>query len=495
MGKFEDFLHSTNEFGYIDSVTHPIIKVLGLPNAKIGELVVTETEINGVVVSISERYVEIAILENFHVKPGEKVVRTNERVCVPVTNDLLGKIIDPMGKDLTENKFIFENAEKRNIDVPNTKLMDRDFINRQLVTGLSIIDMMLPLGMGQRQLVLGGRKTGKTFSIINIASSQVRMGTVVIYCLVGKQRSEVKRLKEIFSSENLLSNMVIVTTFADDSAAKIDLTPYASMTIAEYFKDMGRDVLVIFDDLTTHAHYYRELSLILGRYPGRDSYPGDMFFKHARLLERGGCFKSTNNDLKQASITCLGIAETSEKQLSEYIISNLIGITDGHLLFDEESFNQGRRPAIDIYLSVTRVGKQTQNSLLRSINSATYKLMNRYKKASNFKHFGAELSEKAVKMLDRGERLYQFFSQDYKTSVPQSVQILFIVMILGGMLDKVSLDDISIYRDNLVESYRKEAISSKYNAMIAESATINDLNDKVKNSLDELITLCKTSRK
>ncbi len=490
MTRYEEILKTTNEFGYVYEVNYPIIKVIGLPNIKVGELTVTESGIEGVVVSLTEKFVEIAIFENVYVKAEEKVVRTNERICVSVSTNLLGKIIDPLGKDLRENKYLNIDAEKRSIDVFNNKIIDRDFVNRQLITGLSIIDTMVPLGMGQRQLVLGGRKTGKTYSILNIANSQIKRGTVVVYCLIGKQRSEVKKLIDIFAAEKMMDQLVVVATFADESPSKIDLTPYSAMTIAEYFKDLGKDVLLIFDDLTTHAHYYREMSLILGRFPGRDSYPGDIFFKHAKLLERGGCFKS-KNEIGQATITCLGIAETNEKQISEYIISNLIGITDGHLLFDEEAFNQGRRPAIDLYLSVTRVGKQTQRPILRSVNNAAYKLMNRYKKSASFKHFGAELSDRAKKMLERGDRLYSFFSQDYKTNVAESVQILFTVLIIGGIMDNVKFEDMDSYKNNFINNFKKPEISSKYEAFLNESKNVPELIEKLKGSLDELLSLCK----
>ncbi len=462
---FDKYIDQVKEYGVVEQVRHPVVIASGLPGAKINEIIVFEDNSVGQVTSLNIDSVEITTFSDVPMKSGMRATRTNDKLFVSVGNELLGKVIDPLG-NLLFGSLDKQPDTKREIDVAPPRIDKRARITKQLQTGVSVIDSMLPLGKGQRELVVGDRKTGKTSFVFNIARTiaESSPNDIVIYASIGKERSESKRLKEIFQKQLDEGKIVIVASSSDQSPSLIDLTPYSAMTLAEYFRDQSKDVLVVFDDLSTHAKFYREMALLSKRFPGRDSYPGDIFYKHARLLERAGNFKVA--DGKEASITCLPVAETQDSTLTDYITSNLIGITDGHILFDIEAFNKGMRPAVDIFLSVTRVGKQTQTKLTREITGNALKLLKVYNDTLAYQHFGAELSTDVKKLIDKGEKIYKFFEQSTDVSVPPQLQALFLTLLIEGNFNKRRTTDVLSYRATMLENYR------------------NDIN--VKNKIDEL---------
>lgn len=492
MDTFDNLIKKNKEFGNVINIRYPIVKCSGLPSIKIGEFVVFEKGASGYVTQLNRENVEIQLLTKADVNPGEKVVSSRGYIQFGINHSYLGLVLDPIGEVLfggakvssPDDQTIVINVDK----VPD--ISQRAQITEPLNTGLPAIDISIPLGMGQRELIVGSRKTGKTYVAMSIAMTQARQGHIVIFALIGKQKAEIKRVYELLKQNNLLQNVIIVASASDDSPTLIELTPYAAMSIAEYFADKGRDVLVLIDDMTTHAQVHRELSLLSGRFPGRDSYPGDIFYKHAQLLERAGAFKSTVSKKGKSTITCLAIAESVQKRLNDYIISNLIGITDGHLLFDEEAFNEGRRPAIEIYLSVTRVGKQTQSKIARSVNRNLYKLMNKYKDASRFRHFGAELNERAARILDRGEKVYLFFTQDYSQIIPTNAQIVMLVMIINGLLDAVKPQDFKEIKMNFIKNYKNPADQKKIDAIVSSVELYDDLSKKIDENGIYFFKLC-----
>ena len=492
MSIFADLLTKTNEYGETISIRHPIVRCSGLPNARLGQMVYFENGAMGYIGQLNRNNVEIQILSKQIVEPLEKCVRTDNYIEFEINTGCLGLVLDPLGNVLYGGKKITTQKSVKVIVNQETvpDITKRSKIINQLTTGLAIIDILLPLGMGQRELVVGSRKTGKTYAAMSIAMNQAKIGNVVIFALVGKQKAEIKRIYELLKETDLLKNVIVVATSSDDSPALIELTPYVAMSTAEYFMSQGRDVLVLLDDLTTHAQVHREMSLLAGRFPGRDSYPGDIFYKHAQLLERAGAFKCQNAPSGTATISCLAIAESIQKRLSDYIISNLIGITDGHLLFDEESFNQGRRPAIEIYLSVTRVGKQTQSKIARSLNRNLYKLMNKYKEANRFRHFGAELNERAARILDRGEKVYTFFTQEYNQSIPYNAQIIILAMIINGLLDAVKMDDFVKIRGVFIQNYLKLENKKKIDEIVDSVTLYDELSKKIDENGIYFFNLC-----
>ncbi|MGI5826510.1 MAG: hypothetical protein ACOX50_03800 [Patescibacteria group bacterium] len=331
--------------------------------------------------------------------------------------------------------------------------------------------MLLPLGKGQRELVIGDRKTGKTSFFLSTAKNQVKEGSVVIYGAIGKKKSDIKRLQEFMAKEKLDKKMVIVASDADEAPSMIYLTPYTAMTIAEYFRDQGQDSLVILDDLSTHGRVYREIALLGRSFPGRDSYPRDIFYVHSKLLERAGNFKK--GDKGQVSITCLPIAETVEGDLSGFIPTNLMGMTDGHIYFDSSIYAKGRRPAINIALSVTRVGRQTQSRLKRAINQTLTAFLADWERLQEYSHFGAELSEDIKNSVARGERLYDLLDQHYNLSVPEEVQLVLFALVWSDLVK----DNVALVKDELLAEYKD--IPEKFKKVIAVE-TLEELINNVK---------------
>ncbi|MEK7526184.1 MAG: F0F1 ATP synthase subunit alpha [Patescibacteria group bacterium] len=405
MKDYKTYLDTIGEIGVVEEIIHAIIHVKGLPGTQTHEIIVFEDGQVGYALSLAENFVEVLLLSQDGIKVGSAATRTNEFLEVEVGDFLLGKNIDPLGAS-NDGPVNPTNAasEKRRIDISPPGILEREVINEALETGITLVDLTIPLGKGQRELVIGDRKTGKTAFLESLVVHQARRGTVCIYATMGRRAQEVKRFEQYLRNKKVIDNVVIVSTTSPEAAGLIFITPYTAMTIAEYFRDKGKDVLVIFDDLTSHAKYYREISLLARRFPGRSSYPGDIFYIHARLLERGGKFK-------KGSITCLPIAESVLGDLSGYIQTNLMAMTDGHIFFDSDFYNQGRRPAINPFLSVTRVGRQAQTDLVRDLSREISSFMVYYRKMQEFIHFGAELNEQVRQTLAMGDRLVAFFDQ------------------------------------------------------------------------------------
>lgn len=458
----------------------------GLPGVSLHELLIFPSGAYGQVLSLDEDEVEVILFSREGVKAGDKVARTGETLQMPVGVSMLGKVIDPLSRVIIGGAF--DASEFRSYDSAPRKLGDRRKITRQLETGVGIIDSMLPLGKGQRELIVGDRKTGKTSVILNIVKRQAVLGSVVVYSCVGKEKSEIKRLYDFLKDEGVLSQSIIVASFSDDLPSLIDLTPYAAVTVSEYFLEKGKDVLMVLDDLTTHAKHYREISLLSNRFPGRDSYPGDVFYRHARILERAGNFFINE---KEVSLTCLPVAESLDSRLSDYIVSNLISITDGHFLFDVESFNKGRRPALNVFLSVTRVGKQTQNNIARSLNRKLFRLITSHLNVESYTHFGTELSPEFQRILDRGNKIYKFFEQPSSLDIPLEVQTTFLSMIWMGIMDNVPVIKITEYRDNFCNKFKSDkSVQEKFDNLM-KYETYDQYLESIKKDAIYFRSLCK----
>src|SRR3989344_1518394 len=490
--KKEDFntiLNEIGEYGVVDQVFHPIVRASGLPGARVNEIVLFETGDLGQVVVLNRDLIEIVNFSKHPIKSDTKVVRTNTQLSIPVGLEYLGSLIDPLGNLLFEGKDFKKSNETKHIDQKPPKIYERIRINEQLETGITVLDILLPIGKGQRELIVGDRKTGKTSVFLTLIKNQAKKGLIIIYAAIGMRGVEIKKLKEYFEREGVMKNIVIVATSSQDSPSLIDLTPYSAMTMAEYYKDMGKDVITIFDDLTTHARFYREISLIAKRFPGRDSYPGDIFHRHAKLLERAGNFKHPEKG--NVSITCLPVAETNQRNLTDYIVSNLIGITDGHILFDIESFNKGVRPAVNIFLSVTRVGKQTQDKLSRDINKELMIFLIKYERAQRFSHCGAELSREIKDTLVRGKQIYNFFEQGYDTGIPLTVQKIAISMIWSGLFLEEETPQIGKKRNILLNKYNEQAETREFINQLINVENFKELNENVEKYKQRLTILSK----
>jgi F-type H+-transporting ATPase subunit alpha len=484
---FSAQLETIGEYGVALEVHPPLVTVSGLNGAQIGEIILFETGEQGSVFILERETVQVQIFSADPVKIGTRATRTNKTITVPVGKELLGTIINPLGVSKSEEQTYTRPTEERKVDVRPRGIAERAKISKPFFTGASVIDMMVPLGCGQKELIIGDRKTGKTSFLLSIIKNQAQYGTIAIYAAISKQKSDIKKLHDFFAKEGLLESTVIVATESNDSPSLIYLTPYSAMTIGEYFLEQGYNVLVLLDDLSTHAKFYREVSLLANRFPGRDSYPGDIFYTHARLLERAGNFKYKEGE---RSLTVLPIAEIVEGDFTGYIATNLMGMTDGHIYFDSNVYYRGVRPAVNISLSVTRVGRQAQSDLTRSINRELTAFLSLYDKMQNLSHFGAELTDTVKQVLATGEMVYAFFEQHYTTVVPLDLNLLLFSMLWLKMFNGTTNEDISKYRNSLLKSYSNPANKQLVDTIIQGVHSFNELLGKVSQYRDQLLSLC-----
>jgi F-type H+/Na+-transporting ATPase subunit alpha len=490
MRDFKYYLDSTSEIGFIEEASGAIIHISGLPKVKIGEIVIFETGKIGIAISFTSKAVEALIFSKEPISHGAKVVRTNEFLKIPVGTELFGRVIDPLGNSLTAMDAYRKPIETREIDVLPTSILSRKTITRQFETGIPVVDLVMPLGFGQRELIIGDRKTGKTNFLMQTILTQAKQKHICIYAAIGKKRLDIKDAEDFLRRNEIFGQVIIVATGSDDPIGLSYLVPFSAMTISEYFRDEGYDVLLVLDDLTTHAKFYREISLIGKKFPGRNSYPGDIFYIHAKLLERAGNFQTPKGE---KAITCLPVVETIQGDLSGYIQTNIMSMTDGHLYFDSDLFAKGRRPAINPFLSVTRVGRQTQSALKRDINREILSFLTISEKMQNFSHFGAELTESSKVTLAVGEKVIQFLDQGPSTNMPINLQILLFSMLWENILRNKNIDPIGIDIDKMIETYKtKPNVNKAIDEVIAEAKTFNNMLKIMQERGEELLSSLKS---
>ena len=483
--QFNQFLKKSGVYGVVNFVSHPIVFIEGLPKTTVHELIYFETGQKGEVFSINHGQVEARLFSHDPVRVGTRVTRSNEIISVPVGRSLLGHTINPLGEPLDSSVVYDKPEESRKLYAGEPiGISGREKISQQLTTGISLLDLLIPIGKGQRELIVGDRKTGKTSLVLSTIKSQVEQGVVAIYAAIAKKKSDIKKIQEFFINENIMSNIIIVATTSFDSPTLIYQTPYAAMTIAEYFRDEGVDTLIILDDLSTHAKFYREISLLARRFPGRESYPGDIFYAHSHLLERAGNFIIPNN--KEVSITCLPIVEIVEGDLAGYISTNSMGITDGHIYMDSNIYYQGRRPAVNIPLSVTRVGRQTLNKLSRELNKLLVSFVNQYERLLNLSHFGQELTPEVKQSLQVGDIMFKYFNQSYQQIIPHSIQLIIVAMILKGFVD--SKDNLDKFTNGiLLRNFEPDV--HNWLDQIASAPNLNEFYEVITTNKNALLSL------
>ncbi len=445
LSEFKSLLDVSGEIGYVEEIHHSVVYVSGLPNVHSEEMVTFENNEVGMVLSLEKDYVEVLLITTGEVKIGLKAARMDTRFLLPVGEQFLGRAIDPLGRPIDNQKEI-KTDKKMTIDGEVPGIDVRLNITDPLETGVAIVDIVVPLAKGQRELIIGDRKTGKSQFLLQTMRMQAFKGTICIFCLIGQKKVNIKRLQEYVKTNKIEDNVIIMATSSSDPSGLVNLTPYSAMTMAEYFRDQDKDVLLILDDLTTHARNYREISLIARRFPGRNSYPGDIFYIHSRLLERAGNFK-------KGSITCIPTAESVMGDLSGYIQTNIMAMTDGHIFFDIDLFTKGRRPAVNPFLSVTRVGHQAQTALQKDISRQLSSFLVQYERMTQFLHFGAEVGENVKRILDAGDKLLAIFNQTFNEIIPINVNIL----LIGGLWA-------GFWKEETVQKTEKasEAIVAKY---------------------------------
>jgi len=439
------------EIGKVVKVSGPLIKIEGLPRVKIEEIVKIgkkraiifqfDSEFSQALVNLDVAYA-LALDDPEGIKAGEKVERTGEVLKIPVGEEFLGKVINPLGEDY-DTKILIKGKEFRSIEREAPEIMERERVSQPLETGIKIIDALFPIGRGQRELILGDRKTGKTTIALDTIVNQ--KDVICIYTSIGQRKSEIVQIIKFLSEKGALDYTILVVASSSDSVVLQYLAPFSAMTLGEYFRDKGKDVLIVFDDLTKHAWAWREISLLLERPPGRESYPGDIFYLHSRLLERAAKIKK---ELGGGSITALPICQTKEGDISEYIPTNLISITDGQLYLESDLFQKGFKPAINIGLSVSRIGAQAQKKYLSQATAGLKLLLSQHKELEKLLELETKLSEKSQKIYKRGELLLEIFKQEKGELVDSISQSIIYMAVLEGFLDDLPLEKVKEFEKN-----------------------------------------------
>ena len=439
------------EYGVVQSYSDDIVRVTGLSRCHYGELLTFDGGATGIALDLYLGGVSAALLSGKVLTTG--LVHTSGRIAeVCVGDELLGRIIDPTGNPLDGRDLLCHKY--RPIESPAPSIMQRSPVNTPLETGILAIDSMIPIGRGQRELIIGDRQTGKTSIAVSAILNQQDKGVICVYCAIGQKTSTVSGLMRVLESSGALEHTVVVAAFSSDTAAMQYIAPYAACAVAEEFMYSGRDVLIVYDDLSKHAVAYRTMSLLLRRPSGREAYPGDVFYLHSRLLERAA---KLSVDLGGGSMTALPIIETMAGDISAYIPTNVISITDGQIYLETDMFNAGQRPAVNVGLSVSRVGRAAQHRAMRDISGTLRLDVAQYKDMAVFAQFGADIDSATAALLRRGERLMQLLIQPVARTYRLSEQVFLLLAAQNGMFEHFAKNEISEAAVLLLQYLRQNA--------------------------------------
>ena len=426
------------DVGTVVTVGDGIAHVHGLENCMSGELLEFPGGVYGMAQNLEEDLVGAVILgSDQDIREGDTVKRTNRIVEVPVGEAMLGRVVDALGKPI-DGKGPIHTTESRPIESPAPGIIERAPVNVPLQTGIKAIDSMIPIGRGQRELIIGDRQTGKTAICLDTIINQKGTGVICIYVAIGQKRSTVAQVAETLAQNGAMDYTCIVAATASESAPLQYIAPYAGCSIGEYFMHKGKDVLVIYDDLSKHAVAYRALSLLLHRPPGREAYPGDVFYLHSRLLERAA------NIQNGGSLTALPIIETQAGDVSAYIPTNVISITDGQIFLETELFNSGIRPAVNPGISVSRVGGNAQIKAMKKVAGTLKLAYSQYRELQAFSQFGSDLDADTKKRLAQGERIVEVLKQPQNSPIPVEKQVIIIYAVVSGALLDIPVDKLSL---------------------------------------------------
>jgi len=438
-----------NEIGEVIEVQGGVITIAGLKEAMMGEMLIFPHGLKGQVFNLEKERISCILFgDHSLIKQGDRVFRTNRVLEVPVGDELLGRIIDPLGNPLDGNPAP-DFRYKRPIMLHAPEVIQRQPVHRPLFTGIKTIDAMIPLGKGQRELIIGDRRTGKTTLTIDTILNQKGKNVLCVYVAIGKRLSAITEMVDILKRYNAMAYSIIVSTSAEDSPAFLYLAPYSGCTIAEFFMNGGQDVLVIYDDLSKHAVAYRSLSLLMRRSPGRESYPGDIFYLHSRLLERSA---QLSDDLGGGSMSALPIVETQEGDISAYIPTNIISITDGQIYLESNLFAKGFLPPINIGLSVSRVGGEAQTPIMKKVARRLRLDLAQYFELEDFARFSSELDVITSRQLEHGKRVLELTTQIQYQPLDISLEILAVFAATQGLIDHVPLHLVKQWEANLYQT-------------------------------------------
>ena len=457
------------EVGTITSVATGIAKISGLPGVGYEELIQFPGGLLGMAFNVDEAEVGVVLMgEYWHLQAGDEVTRTGRVMDVVVGEALLGRVIDPLGRPL-DGKGPVPAHERRPIERVAPHIMDRAAVTVPLQTGLKVIDALIPVGRGQRELILGDRQTGKTSIAIDTILNQRDQNVLCVYCSIGQRASAVAKAVATLRETGAMPYTVLVVTEGNDPPGLTYSAPYAATSVAEYFMEQGRDVLIVYDDLTSHARAYRELSLLLRRPPGREAFPGDIFYIHSRLLERATHLRQ---DLGGGSLTALPIIETEAQNISAYIPTNLISITDGQIYLSPSLFELGVLPAVDVGKSVSRVGGKAQHGAYRAVAGDLKLAYAQFVELETFARFGARLDDDTRKIIDHGERIRACLKQQERAPVAVAAQIAILLALTADLFAPVPLEQMTAAQSGVETA--AATIPAEVQARFASADTLSD---------------------
>ncbi|PHK49114.1 F0F1 ATP synthase subunit alpha [Staphylococcus edaphicus] len=437
---------AVTDVGTVLQIGDGIALIHGLNDVMAGELIEFKSGVLGLAQNLEESNVGVVILGPYaDIKEGDEVKRTGRIMEVPVGDELIGRVVNPLGQPI-DGQGPVNTTRTRPVEKKATGVMDRKSVDEPLQTGIKAIDALVPIGRGQRELIIGDRQTGKTTVAIDTILNQADQNTICIYVAIGQKDSTVRANVEKLRQEGALDYTIVVSASAADPAPMLYIAPYSGVAMAEEFMFAGKDVLIVYDDLTKQAAAYRELSLLLRRPPGREAYPGDVFYLHSRLLERAA---KLNDDLGGGSITALPIIETQAGDIAAYVPTNVISITDGQIFLQSDLFFSGVRPAINAGQSVSRVGGSAQIKAMKKVAGTLRLDLASYRELESFAQFGSDLDEFTAKKLERGKRTVEILKQDKNKPLPVENQVLIIYALTKGYLDDIPVVDIIRFEDEL----------------------------------------------
>lgn len=471
------------EVGTVISVSAGIVKVSGLPCVGFEELLKFPNGLFGIAYNIDEDEIGVILLgENTLLHAGDEVEGTGRIMDIPVDEDLIGRVVNPLGEPLDgKNAFFFK--KRLPIERPAHAIMDRATVSVPLQTGLKVIDALIPIGRGQRELILGDRQTGKTAIAIDTILNQHDKNVICVYCAIGQRASSIAKVISVLDKKGAMKYTIVVATEGNNAPGLKYIAPYAATSIAEYFMEQGRDVLIVYDDLTHHARAYRELSLLLRRPPGREAFPGDIFYIHSRLLERA---THLSTKLKGGSLTALPIIETEAQNISAYIPTNLISITDGQIYLSPKLFELGILPAVDVGKSVSRVGNKAQLPIYKTLTGNLKLAYSQFEELETFSRFGTRMDEETQKTIAHGKRIRFCLKQQELKPMPVAEQILVLQALSEGLFDTIPLDKIQEAENELIKNSTN--INSELKKRIESHETLsNSDNNTITNMATEIL--------
>lgn len=477
-----DLAHTSKNVGVVTQVGDGIVFARGLSNAQMGELVTFANGVRGLILNLETDQVGIIVLGDYiGIKEGDKVESSRQSLEIGVNDSILGRVVNPLGETLDGKGALEGKLSTMPIERLAPGVVERQSVSEPVQTGVLSVDAAIPVGRGQRELIIGDRGTGKTALAIDTILAQKGQDLLCIYVAVGQKSSKIAQVVAQLEKQGAMEYTVVVSASASDSAAMQFLAPYAGAAIGEYFMHKGQDALVVYDDLTKHAWAYRQLSLVLRRPPGREAYPGDVFYLHSRLLERAARLSDEEGG---GSLTALPIIETQAGDISAYIPTNVISITDGQIFLETDLFNAGIRPAVNMGQSVSRVGTAAQTKAMKKVAGKLKLDLAQYRELAAFAQFGSDLDPKTQATIDRGARITEVLKQPQYQPLPLADEVIVLYAVSNGFVDALPVETLSDYKEKLIR-FMRGTKSDIVDDITSKKAIDDDLDAKLREAVDQ----------